>query len=744
MDGKRFDDLSKVLGAGLTRQNVFHALAGAGAAGLAAIAGIAGLSEADAKKGKGGHAGKKGHGGGDGDNNNKGKDGGGGGGGASAEGKHKKGKGKGKNKKKNKKKGNTDRTTQQASSDFCPSNQDKVCHCPPGNTQNCQVTGAGGGHEDHDPLDCCCTLDGDPNPDCECPSGGNTCCKPLDTACANDSQCCEGVCCDKDSAGVGTCQEACCVSKTCEDFEGQCGTFPNGCGGDLECNCPAGQGCCDNQCFEGGNECCADGDCVAVICQIADCDNGDCKYTAVPDNQQGPLCTDEDRFCCGGDECCTEPQVCTEQGCCTPLTCAGYDGKCGTFTDNCGGTVTCGCDEGEQCCEAAKVCVANDACCPGITCDEVLCQVADCVGAECNYTPVNDNEQGPLCDEQSEFCCGGDECCTSPEICTGTGCCLPKTCAVDYPGQCGQRDDGCGGVLNCSCAEGQGCCEGTCVDGLQCCESNDCDALVCREVACDQGECEYTPVEDGQQGPLCTDEGDFCCNGDECCEAGDVCTGEGCCTPLTCADFPDKCGPQNNSCGGQTADCTCPVPGDTCVQGTCVGCIPETKEEACADAGRVCGLVSDGCGGEYDCGACSATQTCIAGVCLARGGKRCKGTGKAGHPCKGKKCKCKGGRRCHNRRCCEPKGDGSVHCNANADCCPGLTCLRRQPGQHKVCVRRGANSASVSSTSTPGIALGAILTGLLAKGASQFFGAASNDAQIALSDLGRQAEQPEV
>jgi hypothetical protein len=186
------------------------------------------------------------------------------------------------------------------------------------------------------------------------------------------------------------------------------------------------------------------------------------------------------------------------------------------------------------------------------------------------------------------------------------------------------------------------------------------------------------------------------------------------------------------------------VPGDTCVEGTCVGCIPETKEEACAAAGRVCGLVSDGCGGEYDCGACSATQTCIAGVCLARGGKRCKGTGKAGHPCKGKKCKCKAGRRCHNRKCCEPKGDGSVHCNANSDCCPGLTCLRRRPGQHKVCVRRGASAASVAPTATPGLALGAILTGLLAKGASRFVGAANSDAQIALDDLGVAAEQAEA
>ncbi len=75
---------------------------------------------------------------------------------------------------------------------------------------------------------------------------------------------------------------------------------------------------------------------------------------------------------------------------------------------------------------------------------------------------------------------------------------------------------------------------------------------------------------------------------------------------------------------------------------------------------------------------------------------RCPGKGLAGQPCDGR-CKCANDRRCHNGRCCETRGDGSVHCNSDSDCCPGLECARKAGGRHKTClpkpIRRNGEAA---------------------------------------------------
>ena len=186
-------------------------------------------------------------------------------------------------------------------------------------------------------------------------------------------------------------------------------------------------------------------------------------------------------------------------------------------------------------------------------------------------------------------------------------------------------------------------------------------------------------------------------------------------------------------------------------------CIPDPIEVACA--GLACGPASNGCGQDYECGTCgrkkgkkgkpSRKQICVSGVCKATGKKRCVGSGLAGQPCGGKKCKCVGGRRCNNGKCCEPTGDGSVHCTANSDCCPGLMCARRRPGQHKVCMRKTAKSdfegtEETTESSTPGLAIGALLTGLALKGGERWFGSAGANAPIALDELGSQTGQREV
>jgi len=67
----------------------------------------------------------------------------------------------------------------------------------------------------------------------------------------------------------------------------------------------------------------------------------------------------------------------------------------------------------------------------------------------------------------NDGCSGTIDCslaCTAPDVCVAGVCtCTPKTCAADYPGECGAGpfDDGCGDDLGCSCAAPNICCRGS-------------------------------------------------------------------------------------------------------------------------------------------------------------------------------------------------------------------------------------------------------------------------------------------
>jgi hypothetical protein len=90
------------------------------------------------------------------------------------------------------------------------------------------------------------------------------------------------------------------------------------------------------------------------------------------------------------------------------------------------------------------------------------------------------------------------------------------------------------------------------------------------------------------------------------------------CTPLTCADFPGKCGVQGDGCGGKTANCgSCPA-GQSCggggVPSVCGApsggsCTPKS----CAQQGITCGPAGNGCGALLQCGPCVAPATCGGG-----------------------------------------------------------------------------------------------------------------------------------
>ena len=199
--------------------------------------------------------------------------------------------------------------------------------------------------------------------------------------------------------------------------------------------------------------------------------------------------------------------------------------------------------------------------------------------------------------------------------------CEPAICDF-FPGQCGDLDDGCGGIIKCDCGEFGSCklLEGTCkCDHEQCsgaccgpeyicfqeaCCLSDCEAKECGDGGCglDCGECvENETCTDGQCGCTFEDCEGLCCNdGENCCE-------EQCCSQ----DCTDKeCGYDCcQSCGQCDEGYQCIIDDD---EGTAV-CQPKC-DELCA--GKNCGFADPDCPcGEGD-SECNDGNDCTDDVCV--------------------------------------------------------------------------------------------------------------------------------
>ena len=486
------------------------------------------------------------------------------------------------------------------------------------------------------------------------------CCAACDAQrpCTNGQLCCNGRCVTGECCATGDCDDQQCQTKSCVGNECDYTPVQNGPGplcNTTCCNgvcCTAGQVCntaanpdvcCTPQtkdqtcgvntqnpkCGDVTNNCgqtvnC--GQCAPRTCKTGACNDATdtCEYTNQQNGQPGTNCN---TLCCAGD-CCTDGQVCNTAGaapaCCTKTSQdQACEGKCGNVSDGCGGSYNCG------------------------PCTEVLCQNGSCTGpnSTCAYTPVSNGQQGTLCDDTGEFCCGGDECCVAGQVCFGNNCCTPaqNTCQ----GKCGDVVNNCGQTINCG----------------------RCPVVTCQTAACSGpgSTCAYTPVNNNQQGPNCDGSGQFCCGGTNCCTSGQVCDTrpeqDVCCTRNTrnetcavgtaspkCGDVTDNCGVsvdcgpcaeiicQNGTCTGANNTCAytpvndgqpgtlCPEPGfccdgdecceqgDVCLANGC--CTPNTFNQTCGVGSQSpkCGDVTDNCGRTIDCGPC-AVRTCKSGVC---------------------------------------------------------------------------------------------------------------------------------
>ncbi len=171
--------------------------------------------------------------------------------------------------------------------------------------------------------------------------------------------------------------------------------------------------------------------------------------------------------------------------------------------------------------------------------------------------------------------------------------CERRDCPAD--GRCGVIGDGCGGLLECGCPEGEACSGDRCVG----CQPRDCRAAAaecglvgngCGE-AIDCGSCE--------EGQLCG------------APAPNRCGPGPRCRPLTCEGAGAECGLVGDGCGG-SVDCgPCP-PGQLCGIERPFRCgpAPACEPRTCETAAAQCGLLGDGCGAVLDCGECPEGAVC--------------------------------------------------------------------------------------------------------------------------------------
>jgi hypothetical protein len=301
---------------------------------------------------------------------------------------------------------------------------------------------------------------------------------------------------------------------------------------------------------------------------------------------------------------------------CTPKTCTDFSNQCGSFSDGCSGTLTCGCSSGK-------------------TCSNGIC-VSTC-------TPTTCSALGKTCGSWSNGCGTNLNCgtCTSGNTCNNGVCqttCTPKTCS-NFANQCGTFDNSCGGTLTCGCAYGKTCSSGVCVNNTN--------------TTCTPRTCSYYPSSCGVLSNGCG--GSITCNictGNNTC-VNNVCHAPTSCTPATCSSLGKTCGSYDDGCGSVLNCGTCPTvstnsgggggqpscvlkscsdhPGQcgafidgcgktiycNCTLGECENgiCVTTCDPKSCSDFANQCGQISNGCGGNITCG-CLNGIACSNGICV--------------------------------------------------------------------------------------------------------------------------------
>ncbi|HMR77277.1 MAG TPA: hypothetical protein PKD61_19340, partial [Polyangiaceae bacterium] len=387
------------------------------------------------------------------------------------------------------------------------------------------------------------------------------------------TSCGPGLICD----GAGNCA---CTPKTCSELGLECGSGNDGCGGTVTCpTCATGKVCDQSgkctDCLEG------------AACQASNA----CKTASMDCSSGGGVCTDDGNAPSGTS--CGVGQKCDGQGACkcAAKSCADLGKECGTWSDGCGGNVTCTacatnkvCDPNGKCvdcaqgasCAASKVCATATVDCsggapsckdtglspPGISCGQGM--VCDGLGT-CKVCA-----QGQSCAPSNPCKLGFTECSSGSPVCVESGnvgngtSCGPNS--VCNNGSCG------------SCTSGTTCSPSSpCKNGATSCSSG---SSVCNETT---NKANGTPCGTGKvcNGGNCAS----CSSGGSCQPANECKTGS-----YSCATGTQVCGETGNKANGTT--CTS-IGGCTtqCQSGNCqtiVGWVYDSGGGSCGAAAYYC------------------------------------------------------------------------------------------------------------------------------------------------------------
>ena len=333
----------------------------------------------------------------------------------------------------------------------------------------------------------------------------------------------------------------------------------------------------------------------AFVSHLVDevCDGVDNDCSGDPDNDldcdDGNLCTKD--WCAGVAGCknvlvaCGDSNPCTDDSCAPEMGCVNTPNDANDCSNN-------------DVCDGQEVCVAGG-CVQGVPlqCDDDN----PCTDDEC------DDVDGCVYHVNDDNTCLDDHLCNGKETCVGGACVPGKPMACNDGNLC--TDDWCVPTDGCVSANNSVPCD----DGDTCTTEDTCMTGTCQgtgSLDCDDGNLCTDSICDPEAGCLSTDNSDACDDGDEC-TWSDKCVGGKCVgtVDVVCNDgktcTSDMCDPQL----GCIYQVDCPA-GQTCSQG---GKCCQLGE--CGWAGRECGLLSDGCGGEFDCGKCAEGETCVEGVC---------------------------------------------------------------------------------------------------------------------------------
>ena len=393
------------------------------------------------------------------------------------------------------------------------------------------------------------------------------------------------------------CEDNVCVCQP-ESRGAFCGRLAKQCGqvNDLDqCGQPRVEDC--GSCDIGA--CRADGTCPTCQPESREAfcarTNARCGSKTAPDNC-GMMRTED----CGG---CDQDENCNATNrCVCPRPSCPQGAECGSFTNACGQSRSCGsCTMPEVCDLASRTCD-----CP-YEGDQAFCARTN---TQCGSKTAMDN-----CGMMRTVNCGTSAC-TDGRTCDGaTNTCVCPSPVCPQGAQCGSVTNACGSTTMCgSCSN-----ERTCNTATRQC--------ICPTPVCPQG------AQCGSVTNACgnTTQCGVCSNDRVCDAAARTCD---CPTP-TCPQA-SSCGVITNACNA-TVDCGGCLGGDTCVNNVCTppACTYEGDTTFCSRTGSQCGskTAMDNCGmtRTVDCGVsactddrvCDASNQCTCPIPVCPAGAQC-------------------------------------------------------------------------------------------------------------------------